>query len=810
MRIRSVELEGLWAYRERQHLNLDGLPLVVGVGENGAGKSAIIVHSVVAAFFAKFPTKTQAESVTDGASAGHVSVEFEHAGAVYRIGRVFPRSGVGQGALEVQDDTSKSGWRPLTEKGNREVTDEVVKLIGMDYATATMTWIAEQGQYGKFATAEPRDRFKLLSGIFGLGDYEDKKRLAAEKVDAAGKRIDIIDGRLQELEHAQTLTASGPEEHAERSDEDIDTALTAENTRLDQVNTEMADLNSGDPERRVREAQAALDVVRSKRTGLLEETQRDVARIVRTRQEAEDRQNSAVAHADARLTSALGLVDERASASRTSAERQKLQAEQALTAIAESERGLGAAKFTVKVQRDAAADHRARAEQLTRQINEHTQTRATLLADWATLKDQHQAVSKRLETLTTSLEAEHAECFTCNQHLSADDAKALIDLSNAELARIEARQDEVKPAGAAAGAAVNAAAAERDQEMKEAEQADRAAEQASAAVTRMETVIATKTERSTAFREADMMLLNLDTEAEQEKAAAHDARDTEVKTLVKAYENEVKNLAAQQKAAEEKVATLLVVPTAEEDLAGALDASRQAVAAEVEQVNEARQGLENRRIEIRAAINVLLAERTRRVEVANQRRELIARIALLSKDRDKAAVEQGTYKTLVKAFSSTGIPAMVLAGMMEQLNDSINVSLERLSRGQMQVRLAASKDGAKNTTDNKITVYVETPQGTRAYEALSGGQKFRVDLAIRTGLAEAITRGTGAPIEAFILDEGWGSLDEKGIISTVETLFRLSETTNVLTVSHIAAVRDAFPNRVEVEMVGGTSVARVS
>ena len=72
-----------------------------------------------------------------------------------------------------------------------------------------------------------------------------------------------------------------------------------------------------------------------------------------------------------------------------------------------------------------------------------------------------------------------------------------------------------------------------------------------------------------------------------------------------------------------------------------------------------------------------------------------------------------------------------------------------------------------------------------------------------------IARGTGTPIKTFILDEGWRTLDEKGIIATIDTLFRLSEDTSVLTVSHIDAVRDAFPVHVEVSMSGGTSVAQV-
>ncbi|WIB65678.1 SMC family ATPase [Curtobacterium sp. MCBD17_040] len=812
MRIRSVELEGLWAYRERQHLDLGGVPLIVGVGENGVGKSAILVHAIVAAFFQKFPTKTQGGSVTHGLSSGHVSVEFDMNDTVYRIGRVFPRSGVGQGTIEVQDDTSKSGWRPLVNKGNREVTAELVKIIGMDYDTATMTWIAQQGEYGKFSASDPKDRFKLLSGVFGLGVYEEKRKKAAEKADEVSRRIDAVTGRIAELELTRSSRTASTDADADAdrlSNEDLEAALVAENNRLDQVNTEVADLNSGDPERRVREAQAALDVVRSKRLSALEEAQREVARAVRAGQEAEQRHQQALAQTDARLTQALTAVDDRSSASRIAAERQKQSAAAVLSQIADAEATLPSVREQVAASRAAAAARRAEAEQLTAVINDHSQRRATLLVEWQTLKAQGEEAVERIKTLETSVNGEHAQCFTCHQHLSAKDAQALIDLTRADLTRIDERKAEVKPAGAEAGQAANAAAAQRETLLTQAEQADRDADAAAREQSRLETVIAAKVERQKALRDADSTLLDLDTEAGQEKSALHDTRDAEVQDLVKGYQRETARISEQRQAAEAQVQAMQTVPEQELDLEQTLTTAKQAVAAEVEQVQAARAALDGRRTVIRARINDLLAERTIRVEAANQLRELDARLNLLSKERSSTERELETYRTLVKAYSPTGIPAMVLAGMMGQLNDAINASLERLSRGQLQVRLAASKDGAKNTNDNKVTVYVETSQGTLEYENLSAGQKFRTDLAIRAGLADLIARGTGSPVETFILDEGWGTLDEQGIVSTVDALFRLSETMNVLTLTHIPAVRDAFPNRVEVELVGGTAVARL-
>ncbi|WIE81525.1 SMC family ATPase [Curtobacterium sp. MCSS17_016] len=811
MRILSIEVEGLWSYRDRQRIDIANIPLLVGAGENGAGKSAIIVHAIIAAFYAKFPSPgVQADYITDGTTEAHVSVEFEHGGATYRIGRTFTRARAGgQGSLSVKDDSNTSGWRPLVSKAHADVTKALSELIGMDYDAATMTWISEQGATGKFPEAQPRDRFKLLSALFDLDVYDEKKKQAEAKGAELAKRHEALNGRIAELEHTLEQSAENTPEHAEQSDVDIEDALTTEQTRLDQVNTEVADLNSGDPERRVREAQAAYDVVNARRVQLLDEWNREVARFDRTRTDAVQRHQQATAQVDARLTAQLLAVDERTSASRRTAESQKQAATQALTLIADAESRLADVTASAADARQQAAQHRQNADAFGRQVSDHAGTRAAFKTEWDALKQREQDATKRLETLRTSVAGEHATCFTCNQHLSPADAQALITLTEQDLASIAERKVVVKDGGSEAGQAMNAAAANQQQETALAEQAERTAEQASQEQARMETVIAAKAERTAAKRDAEMVLLDLDTEADQEKAKAHDARDAEVASLDKAHQRELADIDHQAVNAKEQVEKYTVIPTDEQDLANALATARTAVAAEVAQVAAARQQLETRRNEIRERINVLVAERSRRNEAINQRRELKVRIDLLTKDRDALEREQETYKTLVKAFSQTGIPAMVLAGMMEQLNDSINMSLNRLSRGQMQVRLAASKDGAKNVSDNKVTVYVETPSGTRTYEALSGGQKFRVALAIRTGLAEAIARGTGAPVETFILDEGWGSLDMKGIIDATEAVFRLSETTNVLTVTHIPEVRDAFPNRVEVEMVGGSSVARV-
>ena len=249
MKIKSIEVEGFWAYRDAQHIDISGIPLLVGVGENGAGKSAILVSAILVAFYGKFPTKTIDESITTGATQGRVSVEFELSGAVYRVARIHPRTGSPTGQVLVQDPAQKSGWRSLMHgKGITETTELITGLLGMDYKTATMTWVAEQGQYGKFATAQPVERFNLLSSIFGLDLYGPKAAGVNARFKEADAAVTRIDGRIAEL----TETSSDPdddstEENSVRTlgEDQLNWKAASLNDEIDRVVIAIAELTAG-------------------------------------------------------------------------------------------------------------------------------------------------------------------------------------------------------------------------------------------------------------------------------------------------------------------------------------------------------------------------------------------------------------------------------------------------------------------------------------------------------------------------------------------------------------------------------------
>ena len=89
--------------------------------------------------------------------------------------------------------------------------------------------------------------------------------------------------------------------------------------------------------------------------------------------------------------------------------------------------------------------------------------------------------------------------------------------------------------------------------------------------------------------------------------------------------------------------------------------------------------------------------------------------------------------------------------------------------------------------------------GTRAYEMFSGGDRFRVDFALRIALRKLLAWRAGAPLPTLFIDEGFGTQDAEGrdriiyVIKAIEDRFE-----RILVITHLDEVKEAFPLRIEV------------
>ncbi len=157
------------------------------------------------------------------------------------------------------------------------------------------------------------------------------------------------------------------------------------------------------------------------------------------------------------------------------------------------------------------------------------------------------------------------------------------------------------------------------------------------------------------------------------------------------------------------------------------------------------------------------------------------------------------YKTLALAFGKKGVQALLIDQAIPEIETESNDLLNCMTNGRMSLRLDTQRETKSGTTIETLDIYVSDEMGERVYEVFSGGEAFRINLALRIALSRVLARRAGTRLQTIIIDEGFGTQDDEGrrrlleAIRSVHDQFAL-----VLVVTHIDELKDAFPVRIEV------------
>lgn len=95
---------------------------------------------------------------------------------------------------------------------------------------------------------------------------------------------------------------------------------------------------------------------------------------------------------------------------------------------------------------------------------------------------------------------------------------------------------------------------------------------------------------------------------------------------------------------------------------------------------------------------------------------------------------------------------------------------------------------------------------TRSTKNLSGGESFIVSLALALGLSHMSSRNVR--IDSLFLDEGFGTLDEEALDTSLQTLVGLREDGKLIgVISHVPALKERITTQIEIKpLSGGKSV----
>lgn len=168
------------------------------------------------------------------------------------------------------------------------------------------------------------------------------------------------------------------------------------------------------------------------------------------------------------------------------------------------------------------------------------------------------------------------------------------------------------------------------------------------------------------------------------------------------------------------------------------------------------------------------------------------------------------YPTVLQAFSSTGIPNLIIQNVLDDLQVEANNLLAQLKPG-LQLSFSVEKTVEK-TGDQADTLDInyQINGKDRYYELLSGAQKLAIMFSLKLGLSFLLQKMIGADIKLLLLDEIDQSLDKASVDAFADIVKFFQKDFTILIITHNDRIKDKFSHAILVDQdINMVSRARV-
>lgn len=836
----KLRLRNFMCYRDPPPLDFTGIHLACLAGDNGHGKSALLDAMTWALWGrARGGARHDDELIHMGQTEMEVELELALGSDRYRILRKRDSRGKGQSALELQG-WDGSQFVPLTEPTIRDTQARIDNLLRMDYDTFINSAFLLQGRADEFTIKPPGERKRVLAEILGLGLYDKYEERAKELAKSKAQDAELLAAQIAEID--QEL-ARQPQYEADLRQAEADVARL--NAELKKAEAEL---------RALREERKSLELQRQQMEDLtrrlaeggseLASLEQQIATVQARLAEFEtvldrrqDIEKGYVALLEARQRAeALSAKQDQAMALHTRREALQRAVDQARHNLEKERSGLSSqveelekkARYipTLKAELDEVrarlqhlAEQEVAREARQQEMQNYREEVATLRAQNEQLKAEMDALKDKIQLLRGTAEA---RCPLCGQGLSTTDRDRLLEdfvaqgkvkgddyRRNQEAIRQRSQQIEsleaeikalTKELATQTGLQRQAAAAE--QRLNDALQAQERLEELRSALAilsrRLEdSDYALEEQQQLAEVKAALAALGYDPQAREQalrdqEQLAHFERDKlRLDEALVRINGERGELARLWESRTRKQATLTADQVRRDQLQEAMARLPQVQKQEREQealVEELRAAESRARQVLGAARQRLDACRVR-VEERKRKREA----------EQQARSEQAIYEELRMAFGKRGVQAMIIESAIPEIEDEANRLLARMTDGRMHVQFETQRDTKKGDTIETLDINISDELGTRPYALFSGGESFRVNLAIRIALSKLLTRRAGARLQTLVIDEGFGTQDAQGRERLVEAINSIKDDfERVLVITHLEELKDAFPVRIDV------------
>ncbi len=218
----------------------------------------------------------------------------------------------------------------------------------------------------------------------------------------------------------------------------------------------------------------------------------------------------------------------------------------------------------------------------------------------------------------------------------------------------------------------------------------------------------------------------------------------------------------------------------------------------LEEVQKSIVSLENENkilIQKNSAFNVTLGVIEERINTRNKDK------ITLHKLQDELILIEKELSMRVKvqqAFSSSGIPTMIINTILDDLQLITNDLLMKIRPG-VEVIFLVAKTKADGQQEDTLDIIYRINGMEYEYEQLSGGQKVIVALCFKLALSLIIQHRIGVDIKFLMLDEVDSQFDESALESFVNVIKKWQEDFTIFVITHNKYVKDKFNRAILIE-----------
>lgn len=743
-----------------------------------------------------------------------------------------------------------------------DVNRRVRELLGLTQDQFTQTVMIAQGDFLKILTASSDDRKKLFRDLFHTNLYVDlqnrlqeKNRACADEQKALEQVILSAEGKIDpeaefaereillsycgQIQHTDALCAllarlieqekAAQEQARAQKKEAADQigALIAAVTEGERVNRDFADWES--KRARLAALTAGQGEIDAQRAALAaarraQQLETDEALMRRTRRDM-DAQRAALSDAQAALEQAEKALPETETRMKEAESRggeihallaQAKQMEDCLPVLGEVER-LKAALDTQKreLQRLTEASSRAQAAYTAAQ-NSYYLSQAGLLA--RELKagqpcpvcgsTAHPCPAQITpETVTRQALEQAAQRRETAEKAQSDAAtrlaanRAALDEREDRLRALKIEADETRQRLAARIDAAHQAAADRQREIDAARSA-------------YQTLDKRKTAAQSAVDAAQKQLTALEkdlraqTEAFEQKRAAHGFEDEASYRLAKRTNADIERLDREIRNYDEQKRTL---------------------AAQTHELEDKLSG--RQRTDLTALQNRRAAALDRQAKAENAEKAMVRKLTLhesaereirqanaaIQKKRGKWQIIQELYTCCAGIAAGNPRAKLTFEAYVQQyyfrfVVAAANKRLTRLTDGMFTLRVMREAANRVSQSGLDLEVLDRSTGQARDVSTLSGGESFLASLALALGLSDAVQSQSGQiRMDAMFIDEGFGSLDENALRSSIDVLLELADGKRLIgIISHVQELEERIDKQIVVTKTPNGSTVRMN